>query len=180
MAAAHELSRVATAPVSRRERAAATVSAALRSGVLAAIAATIAWLLAGAIAATAFLVLLVATLAVAAWAVLRDGRVPPIVWLALAAGWAIVLLERWAVQSHGGLWVAAAAWLGVVLGARRAGIRPRSQILLAYPLLSLAIVIAAGEDVLDPWGVSWLWVAAVLGPVLGARTLLAPGTRAAS
>jgi hypothetical protein len=180
MAATQQLGRAGAAPVSRRERAATTVSTALRYGVLAAIAATIAWVLAGAIAATAFLVLLVATLAAAAWAVLRDGRVPSVVWLALAAGWAIVLLERWAVQSHGGLWVAAAAWLGVVLGARRAGIRPRSLVLLAYPLLSLAIVVAAGEDVLDPWGMSWLWVAAILGPVLGARTLLAPGTRNAS
>ena len=46
--------------------------------------------------------------------------------------------------------------------------------LLAFPLVSVAIVLLAGEDLLDPWGVSWLWVAAVLGPVLGLRTLLNP------
>jgi len=45
-------------------------------------------------------------------------------------------------------------------------------VLLAYPVISVAIVLLAGEDLLDPWGVSWLWVAAVLGPVLGAQTLL--------
>jgi hypothetical protein len=28
--------------------------------------------------------------------------------------------------------------------------------------------------VLDPWGISWLWLAAILGPVVGARTLLRP------
>jgi hypothetical protein len=33
-------------------------------------------------------------------------------------------------------------------------------------------VLLASEDVLDPWGVSWLWLAAVLGPVFGAQTLL--------
>jgi hypothetical protein len=44
--------------------------------------------------------------------------------------------------------------------------------LLAYPLVSVAIVWLAGEDLLDPWGVSWLWVAAVLGPVFGVQTLL--------
>ena len=41
-------------------------------------------------------------------------------------------------------------------------------------VISVAIVVLAGEDLLDPWGASWLWVAAVLGPVLGARTLLSP------
>ena len=73
--------------------------------------------------------------------------------------------------------VAGAAWLGVILGARRAGIAKKSLVLLLYPLLSLAIVIAAGEDVLDPWGMSWLWVAAVLGPVIGVRTVLNPSPR---
>jgi hypothetical protein len=78
------------------------------------------------------------------------------------------------VQDNGGVWVAIAAWIGVVIGARRAGMSKWSLPLLAFPLVSVAIVVAAGEDLLDPWGVSWLWVAAVLGPVLGARTLLSP------
>jgi hypothetical protein len=30
---------------------------------------------------------------------------------------------------------------------------------------------------MKPWGVSWLWVAAVLGPVIGVRTLLNPSPR---
>src|SRR5918992_1410680 len=33
---------------------------------------------------------------------------------------------------------------------------------------------AAGESLAEPWGSSWLWLPAVLGPVLGARTLLNP------
>jgi hypothetical protein len=102
------------------------------------------------------------------------GDVPTWVWLALAVAWATVLLERAIVQDNGGVWVAIAAWLGVIIGARRAGIAKRWYPLLAYPLASVAIVILAGENLLDPWGVSWLWLAAVLGPVLGARTLLSP------
>lgn len=157
----------------RRQRAATTVDAALRGGLLAAIVATVAWLVAGALAATAFVFLVVATLAIAAWAVFRGG-VNGTVLIALAAAWALVLIERWTVQENGGVWVAAATWLGVVFGARRAGIRNRSLPLLAYPLTSVAIVIAAGESLLDPWGTSWLWVLAILGPVLGARTLVRP------
>jgi hypothetical protein len=157
----------------RRQRAARTVAAALRGGLIAALAAGVAWLLAGAIAATAFVVLIVATLAVGGYAVLR-GNVRSWVWAALAAAWAVVLVERWAVQDHGGVWVALAAWLGVIAGARRAGISRWTLPLLAYPLLSVAIVVAAGEALADPWGSSWLWLAAVLGPVLGVRTLLRP------
>jgi hypothetical protein len=158
---------------SRRERAAKTVDAALRGAVLGAIAATVAWLLAGAIAGTAFVLLVLATLAVAA-VVVWKGEVKFWVWLALGIAWASVLLERAVVQDNGGVWVAIAAWLGLIVGARRAGISRWALPLLAYPLASVAIVALAGEDLLDPWGVSWLWVAAVIGPVLGARTLLSP------
>ena len=59
----------------------------------------------------------------------------------------------------------------MIVAARRAGISKWALPLLAYPLISVAIVVAAGED-LDPWGMSWLWVLAVLGPVVGAATLL--------
>jgi hypothetical protein len=72
------------------------------------------------------------------------------------------------------VWVGIASWLGVVVAARRAGIGKRWLPLLAYPLASVAIVLLAGQDLLDPWGVSWLWVAAVLGPVIGLQTLLKP------
>src|SRR5918996_4130597 len=161
----------AAAPPPRRARAARTVVAALKGGVIGAAVAAGAWLLAGAIASTAFVLLIVASIGLAGWTLLRDGNAPTSVWVVLGIAWAVVLIERWAVQSHGGLWVAAAAWLGVILAARRAGISKWSLPLLAYPLLSVAIVVAAGEPLDDPWGSSWLWILAVLGPVLGARTL---------
>ncbi|HEX5620162.1 MAG TPA: hypothetical protein VFX51_17205 [Solirubrobacteraceae bacterium] len=157
--------------LTRRQRAAKTVAAALRGGLAGALAATVGWLLAGAIAGTAFVVLVLGTLGVAAYVVWK-GNVNPWVWLVLAVGWAAVLLERAVVQDNGGVWVGIAAWLGVIIGARRAGITKRWTALLAYPLVSVAIVLLAGEDLLEPWGVSWLWVAAVIGPVLGVQTLL--------
>ena len=162
-----------TAVPSRRERAARTVVAALRGGLVGTVAAGLAWLAASALAATAWAVLIVATIVALALLVWR-GDLATWVWLALGAGWAALLLERAIVQENGGVWVAIAGWLGVVIGARRAGVSKWALPLLAYPAFSLAIVIAAGEDVLDPWGTSWLWLLAVLGPVAGARTLLRP------
>ena len=157
--------------LTRRQRAAKTVTAALRGGLAGAIAATVGWLVAGAVAGTAFVFLVIATLGVAAYVVWK-GDVKPIVWLVLGIAWAAVLLERAVVQDNGGVWVGIASWIGVIVAARRAGISKRYLPLLAYPLVSVAIVLLAGEDLLDPWGVSWLWLAAVIGPVLGARTLL--------
>jgi hypothetical protein len=165
-----------TAP-SRRQRAGRVVAAALRSGALAAVVATLAWLVAGAIAGTAFLVLVAATIVVAGITLLSDRVIPTSWWIALLAAWAVVMLERWAVGGHGGVWVAAAAWLGVFAGARSAGINRWALPLLAYPLISVGIVIAADQPLLHPWGVSWLWIAAVLGPVLGMRVLLDPSPR---
>jgi hypothetical protein len=171
---------VQTAPappkLSRRRRAAATVAAALRGGVIGTVVAAVAWVLAGALAGTAFVVLVIASIGAVAWVAFR-GAVRPWLWLALAVAWAVVLIERAVVQENGGVWVALAGWLGVIIAARRAGISKWALPLLAYPLVSLAIVIGAGEDVLDPWGASWLWVLAVLGPVVGARTLLRPDDR---
>ena len=155
----------------RRKRAAATVSAALRGGLLGTVVAAVAWVIAGALTGSAFVLLVVASIAVAAWVALR-GSVGNWVWLSLAVAWAVVLIERAVVQDNGGVWVAAAGWLGVIVAARRAGVSKWALPLLAYPLISVAIVVAAGEDVLDPWGTSWLWVLAVLGPVVGAATLL--------
>jgi hypothetical protein len=155
----------------RRVRAAEVADESLRGGLVAAAVAAVAWILAGILTGTAFVVLLVATLAVAAITVVGR-RVSSWLWIGLAIGWAIVLIERWAVYGHGGVWVAGAAWLGVVAGARRAKISRWALPLLAYPLLSVAIVIGADQPLLHPWGISWLWVAAVLGPVLGARVLL--------
>jgi hypothetical protein len=167
---------VQTAPLakpSRRRRAAATVAAALRGGLLGTVVAAVAWVIAGALTGTAFVLLVVASLAAAAWVAFR-GSLGTWAWMALAVAWAVVLLERVIVQENGGVWVALAGWLGVIVAARRAGISKWSLPLLAYPLISVAIVVGAGEDLLDPWGTSWLWVLAILGPVVGARTLLRP------
>jgi hypothetical protein len=157
----------------RRRRAGAIVASALRGGLIGTVVAAVAWVLAGAIAGTAFVVLVIASLGVVAWVAFR-GAVRSSVWLVLAIAWAVVLLERAIVQENGGVWVAVAGWLGVIVAARRAGISKWALPLLAYPLISVAIVLGAGEDLLDPWGTSWLWLAAVLGPVVGARTLLKP------
>jgi hypothetical protein len=162
---------------SRRERAGRIVGAALRSATLATIVAALAWLLAGAIAGTAFLVLVAASIMLAGATLVRTRAVPTSWWIALLAAWAVVLVERWAVGGHGGVIVGGAAWLGVVVGARSAGISKWGLPLLAYPLISVAIVLAAGQPLLHPWGISWLWVAAVLGPVLGMRVLLDPSPR---
>jgi hypothetical protein len=169
---------VQTAPaptLTRRRRIAGKVAAALRGGLAGALVATVAWLAAGLIAGTAFVFLVIATIGVGAYVVWK-GDVKTWVWLGLAIAWAVVLLERAVVQENGGVWVAIASWLGVLVALRRAGISKWAYPLLLYPVISVAIVWFAGEDLLDPWGVSWLWVAAVLGPVIGARTLFRPRT----
>jgi hypothetical protein len=161
---------------SRRQRAATVAAGALRGGLLAGAIAAVAWVLATAIAGTAFFFLLIATVLVVVVTLLgRD--ISGTLWIGLGLAWAIVLLERWIVNSHGGVIVALAAYLGVVVGARRAGINRWALPLLAYPLLSVAICIAADQSLTHPWGVSWLWVAAVLGPPLGVRVLLDPSPR---
>jgi hypothetical protein len=161
---------------SRRERAGRVVAGALRSGVLAAAVAAVAWLLASAIAGTAFLVLVAASIVLAV-ATLLNRVIPTSWWIALLVAWAAVLVERWAVGGHGGVLVGGAAWIGVVAGARAGGINKWALPLLAYPLISVAVAIAADQSLLRPWGISWLWVAAVLGPVLGLRVLLDPSPR---
>ena len=162
----------ATTP-SRRARAGAVIEAAAKGGLIGTVVALAAWLLAGALSGTAFVVLVFASVAAAAVLIWR-GALATWIWLGLAIAWAVVLLEREIVQENGGLWVAAAGWLGVLVGARRAGISRWALPLLAYPLISVAIVIAAGQDLDDPWGSSWLWILAILGPVIGARTLVKP------
>ena len=166
-----------TSKPSRKERAAKTVNAALRGGVLAGAVAAIAWLLAVALSGTVFFLLIIATVLAAVYTVVRGDKARMAIWGLVAIAWALVLAERWVVNDNGGLIVAGAAYLGVVLGARRGGIAKKSLVLLLYPLISLAIVIAADTSIADPWGVSWLWVLAVLGPVLGARTVLNPSPR---
>jgi hypothetical protein len=162
---------------SRRKRAAKTVDRALRGGILGAAVATVGWLVASVVFGTAMVVLVVATIAAAIYTVSRGDKARYGVWGLLAIGWAIVLLEHWAVSGHGGFWVGLATWLGVIVGARRAGISKWSLPFLGFPIAFGAIVALSGEDIMKPWGVSWLWVAAVLGPVVGMRTLLNPSPR---
>lgn len=162
---------------SRRERAGKTANAALRGGILGGAVAAIAWLVAVALGGTAFFLLVIGTVLALLYTVVRGDKARMGIWGLIAIAWALVLAERWVVNSHGGLIVAIAAYLGVVVGARRAGIAKKSYAVLLYPLISVAIVVAAGENLLDPWNVSWLWVAAVLGPILGVRTVLNPSPR---
>ena len=171
------LADVADTKPSRKARAAKTVDAALRGGIIAGAVAAIAWLLAVALTGTVMFVLIAATVGALIYTVVRGDKARMAIWGLIAIAWGLVLAEHWLVNKNGGVIVAGAAWIGVVVGARRAGIAKKSLVLLLYPLISLAIVIAANESVMDPWGVSWLWVAAVLGPVLGARTLLNPSPR---
>jgi hypothetical protein len=165
-------------PRPRREKAARTVDRALRGGILAGAVAAVAWLLATAIAATAIFVLVIATVLAAVYTVARGDKARLGVWGLLAVGWVLVVMERWIVNGHGGLWVALAAWLGIAVGARRAGITKRWTIALLYPVALGAVVELTGHSLLDPWGVSWLWVPAILGPVIGLRTLLSPSPKA--
>jgi hypothetical protein len=156
---------------SRRKRAAKTVDRALRGGILGAAVATVGWLLASVIFGTAMVLLVVATIGGAFYTVMRGDKARFGIWGLIAIGWAIVLLERWAVHGVGGFWVGVATWLGVIVGARRAGISKWSLPFLAFPIAFGVIVALAGQSITHPWGISWLWVAAVLGPVIGVRTL---------
>jgi hypothetical protein len=156
----------------RRARAAKTVDSALRGGILVGAVAAIAWLVASAVGAIIYFALIVLTVLALVYTATRGDKAKLSIWLVIGVAWALVLAERWLVKDHGGLIVAGASYLGVVFGARSAGIAKKSLVLLLYPLISVAICIGADTSVVDPWGVSWLWVAAILGPVIGVRTLL--------
>jgi hypothetical protein len=162
---------------SRRKRAARTVDGALRGGILGAAVATIGWLVASVLFGTALVVMVVGTLVAAVYTVTRGDKARYGIWGLLAVGWAAVLLEHWAVSGHGGFWVGLATWLGVIFGARRAGISKWAQPWLAYPVVFGVLLAVSGHSILKPFGVSWLWVAAVLGPVIGVRTLLNPSPK---
>jgi hypothetical protein len=164
-------------PRPRREKAARTVDAALRRGIVFGAVAAIAWLVASVIAATAIFVMVVATILAAIYTVARGDKARLGVWALVGVGWGAIILERAVVGGHGGLWVALACWLGVVSGSRAAGISKRWLAVLAYPVALGAIVLVANQPLDDPWGVSWLWVAAILGPVIGVRTVLNPSPR---
>jgi hypothetical protein len=168
---------LAEAKPGRRQRAAKTVDSALRGGILAGAVAAIAWLLAVAIGSTVWFLLIIVTVLALIYTVMRGDKASLGVWACIAIAWALVLAEHWVVNKNGGIIVAGAAWIGIVLGARRAGIAKKSLVFLLYPLISVAIILGANESVLDPWGVSWLWVLAIIGPVVGVRTMLNPSPR---
>ena len=73
----------------------------------------------------------------AIYTVVRGEKARMAIWGLIAIAWALVLAEKWVVNENGGIIVAGAAYLGVVLGARRAGIAKKSLVLLLYPLISL-------------------------------------------
>jgi hypothetical protein len=162
---------------SRRKRAAKVVDRALRGGILAAAVATVGWLLGSAVIGTAIIAMVAATIGGAVYTVARGDKARYGVWALLGIGWAVVLIAHWAVSGHGGFWVGMATWLGVILGARGAGISKWSLPFLGFPIAFGVIIVLADQDLMKPWGVSWLWVAAVLGPVIGMRTLLNPSPR---
>ncbi len=96
--------------------------------------------------------MLVLATALAGAVLIWRGSVATWIWRGLAIAWAVVLLEREIVQENGGLWSPRRGWLGIIVGARRAGINRWALPLLAYPLLSAAIVIAAGQELDRPVG----------------------------
>ena len=163
--------------LTRKERAAKTVDKALRGGILAGAVGAIAWLAATVLSGTIFLVLIAVTVLAVVYTVAKGDKARLGLWGLVAIAWALVIAERWVVHDNGALIIAGATYAGVVLGARAAGIAKKSLVLLAYPLISVAIIVAAGQDLLDPWGLDWLWIAAIIGPVVGLRTLLNPSPR---
>jgi hypothetical protein len=171
------LAATAQKPKPRREKAAKTVDAALRGGILAGAVAAVGWLLASALAATAIFLLVIVTVLAVVYTVVRGDKARLGVWALVIVGWVAVILERSIVNGHGGTWVALACWIGIVSGARRAGMSKRWMVALLYPVALGALVVLTGHSLLNPWGVSWLWVAAILGPVVGLRTLLNPSPR---
>ncbi len=166
------LAATAQKPRPRRQKAAKTVDGALRGGILAGAVAAVGWLAASALAATAIFLLVIVTVLAVVYTMVRGDKARLGVWALVAVGWVAVILERSIVNGHGGTWVAIACWIGVVAGARRAGISKRWLVALLYPVALGAIVVLSGHSLLNPWGISWLWVAAILGPVIGLRTLL--------
>jgi hypothetical protein len=155
----------------RRERAASAVSRLTKAALIGALAAFIGWVVASAITGLAIIAAVAATVIVAVVAVVKDGKLPIVVWGGLAGVWAAIIAERVFVHSHGGFWVAASAWGAMVFSAWKAGSRWTLP-LLAYPLIMAGGLIAADEPVLKPYGITWLWVPAVLVPLLIVRALL--------
>src|SRR3954452_23308912 len=171
------LTATATPKPNRRAKAAKTVDRALRGGILAGAAGAVAWLVASAFAATAVFLLVIATVCAAVYTVARGDKARLGIWGLVAIGWVLVVVERGIVNAHGGLWVALACWLGIVFGARSAGITKRWMVALLYPVALAVIVKLAGQPLDDPWGTSWVWVAPILGPVIGLRTVLNPSPK---
>ena len=152
-------------------------TAALRGGILAGAVAAIAWLLAVGARLHIFFVLIIATVLALVYTVVArrqgaDGHLGPD-----RVAWALVARralggQRQRRHHRRRRRVARRR-------PRRPARRDRQEVAgpPALPADLAGDLIAADTSVADPWGVSWLWVAAVLGPVVGARTLLNPSPR---
>ena len=111
------------------------------------------------------------------YTVVRGDKARMGVWGLIAVAWALVLAEQLGRQRERRADRGRRVLARRGVGARRAGLAKKSLRPAAVSADLAGDHVAAGEDLLDPWGVSWLWVAAVMGPVLGLRTLLNPSPR---
>ena len=99
------------------------------------------------------------------------------VWGLIAVAWALVLAERWLVNDNGGLIVAGASYLGVVLGARSAGIAKKSIVVPALPADLGRDHRRRRQSVPTRGACPGCGSRRSSGPVLGARTVLNPSPR---
>ena len=140
--------------------------------------AAVAWLLAVALSGTVFFVLIIATVLALIYTVVRGDKAGMGIWGLIAIAWALVLAEK-----LGGQRERRHHRRRRRVARRRARRPPGGDRQEVDGAAALSADLAGDRDrrgrraSLDPWGVSWLWVAAVLGPVLGLRTVLNPSPR---
>ena len=158
--------------LSRRERAHKTVCRACTGALVGAGIALAGWIAAQLLAFTVLLAAGGLTALALVVAVARHG-LPAKVWGALIILWTAILCQRWLVHGNGGLLIAGGAWLGMFYALRKAGTSKWLLPLLAYPLVMAIVLVVSGHGLFRPFGTSWLWPVAVVGPALGIRTLLA-------
>src|SRR4051812_49902906 len=101
---------------SRRERAAKTVDAALRGGILVGAVAAIAWLVAAAVGSVIYFALIVVTVLALIYTAMRSDKAKLSIWLFVAVALGLVLAERWLVQDHRRLNLAGGAFPRVLRG----------------------------------------------------------------
>src|SRR4051812_50070263 len=87
---------------SRRERAAKTVDAALRGGILVGAVAAIAWLVAAAVGSVIYFALIVVTVLALIYTAMRSDKAKLSIWLFVAVAWALGPARRRLVKDHRG------------------------------------------------------------------------------